>query len=146
MKLSHLFDEGLLNREAFLHLTRHKPGIFSGLYMRRDGCPPHIFYNDAHAHQRQNSDITHECAHDILGHVPAEVFDGLGCRVWNAEQEAEVDYFAPALLVPADGALWALRSGLSDSEAAEHYRVSEKLFRMRAFRTGAKKRTGWTPG
>jgi Zn-dependent peptidase ImmA (M78 family) len=105
--------------------------------MRLPGHPAHIFFNDSHAATRQASDITHECAHDILGHELGEAFDGLGCRHWNAEQEAEVDYLAPALLVTRDGALWALRRGMTEAEAAAHFGVSVVLFRMRANMTGA---------
>lgn len=105
--------------------------------MRETGCASHIFFNDSHALTRQASDITHECAHDILGHEPTEVFDGLGCRRWNPVQEAEVNYLAPALLVAREGILWAMRQGMSEEDAAEHFGVSGALFRMRANLTGA---------
>jgi Zn-dependent peptidase ImmA (M78 family) len=102
----------------------------------------HLFFNDGHAPTRQASDITHECAHHILGHEATEVFDGLGLRVWNEEQEAQAEYLAGALLVPAQGAIWAIRRGMPVEEAARHFGVSLALYQMRVNMTAAKKRAG----
>lgn len=126
-----------LSKQALDHLLRRRSSACSGFYMHGPACAPHIFFNDSHALTRQASDITHECAHDILGHEPTEVFDGLGCRRWNPVQEAEVNYLAPALLVAREGILWAMRQGMSKEDAAGHFGVSGALFRMRANLTGA---------
>jgi Zn-dependent peptidase ImmA (M78 family) len=102
--------------------------------------PAYIFFNEAHAPTRQASDISHECAHDILGHEAAAVFDRLGIRDWDKEQEAEAEYLAGALLVTAEGAIWAIRRGMSDRDAAAHFGVSSSLYMMRVNKTAARKR------
>ena len=124
-----------LSSAALSHLTRARRTVFSGaLCWDADG--QFILINDSHAPTRQASDITHECAHALLGHEPREAFDGLGCRTWDKRQEAEADWLAGALLVPRGGALWALQRFRSMQPAAQHFGVSVALFRWRGNVTG----------
>ena len=63
-----------------------------------------IFYNPSHPTSRLANSLAHELSHILLEHVPTvAVVDRR--RVWNADQEAEADWLAGALLVPREGAV-----------------------------------------
>jgi Zn-dependent peptidase ImmA (M78 family) len=98
-----------------------------------------VIYNDRHAAVRQMSNVCHELAHICLFHEPAVLVDAQGRRFWDAQREEEANWFGATLLVPRSGALALLDRGASSLEAAEHFGVSEQLFRWRVDQTGVSK-------
>lgn len=95
-----------------------------------------IIFNDAHHLHRQRSNVAHEIGHCLLEHVPSALTDSSGCRNWNDQFESEADWLGASLLVPRDGALALLRRGMSISEVAAIFRVSDALCRWRINQTG----------
>lgn len=98
-----------------------------------------IVYNPAHADGRLANSLTHELAHLLLEHVPGPAIGPGGCRVWDAEMEAEADLLAAILLVPRDAALACARVGLPHEIGAARFGVSVELMRWRTNHTGAAK-------
>jgi len=102
---------------------------------RGTGC--RILVNPVHTKEHQDESISHELAHVLLEHKPTPLFDENGKRYWSAEREAEADYLADALLVPAEGAAIVLSSHNGDVEiTAERFGVSPSLISRRASRVG----------
>lgn len=99
-----------------------------------------ILHNDGNAKTRQAADIAHELAHAILGHPPIRAFGEDGKRVINDEYEEEARWLGPALLVSEEAAVAIARSGRSIEEAANEFRVSPAILRMRLNVTGAYRR------
>jgi Zn-dependent peptidase ImmA (M78 family) len=96
-----------------------------------------IFYNDAHARTRTASSLAHELAHVILEHEPAsEVVPVRGQPTWNADLEAEAHWLGATLLVPRCAALSWLKAGGTIWKGADHFGVSDELFRWRVDHTG----------
>lgn len=99
-----------------------------------------IVHNDAHNPGRQASDIGHELAHGLLLHSPTPALDDRGCRDWDPAAEAEADYLAGALLIPAKAAWWIAKQRKPHDEAARQYGCSAPMVRWRVNITGASKR------
>jgi|SRR2546430_1422948 len=121
------------------HLSRN-PRV-SAAYDVVDGMPFVLLFGER-AQTRRMSDLAHELSHHELGHMPTEAFNSIGCRKWNAPQEAEANWLAGCLLVPAEGALAVLKRGLTLGDAAATFNVSRQMFVWRANMTGAMKRAG----
>lgn len=121
-------------RAARLLLTKERSS-FSAMTIVL-GSGRFIVHNERHASTRQASNLAHELAHDILGHPASEGIADGGCRRFDANQEAEADWLAGAVLVPRDGALALARDGMSLEEIAEHFGVSEQMCRFRLQMTG----------
>lgn len=96
-----------------------------------------IIFNPAHADGRLANSVTHELAHLLLEHAPGPAIGPGGCRVWDAEMEAEADLLAGVLLVPRDAALACARIGLPHVIGAARFGVSTDLMRWRTDHTGA---------
>jgi Zn-dependent peptidase ImmA (M78 family) len=121
----------------------------------RDGDHYLVILNDAHDLGRQNNTLAHELGHVVLRHEPAKMFitsDGLMMMSeYNDDLEQEANCFAGTILVPREALLRLISSGASNREAAQHFKVSEALVRMRRNTTGvdiqtARRRRGtWTP-
>ena len=95
-----------------------------------------VIYNPRHSQGRQSSDITHEIAHELLGHQPATVIlslelDSFCMRSFNQKQEDEANCLAWTLLLPREGLLRAGRKRKSKSEIAEQFGVTESLVTFR---------------
>lgn len=101
-----------------------------------DGDARLIIYNPAHPPGRRANSLAHELAHVLLKHQPRPALGPLGCRRWDDTQEAEADWLAATLLVPREGALWWMARGGTIQGGAEHFGVSEALFRWRVNQTG----------
>lgn len=95
-----------------------------------------IVFNPSHPPGRRANSLMHELSHVLLRHRPQPALGIGGCRHWDAEQEAEADWQAAALLVPRDGALWWMRHNGDTRLGAQHFGVSEALFRWRVNQTG----------
>lgn len=96
-----------------------------------------IAFNDFHHPNRQASDISHELAHAILGHPPTPPLSEAGCRNFDLVLEEEANWLGQTLLIPRPAAIRVARLGLSLTDAANEYKVSEPLMRMRLHVTGA---------
>lgn len=102
-----------------------------------------IIHNDAHSAGRRNSNLAHELAHGLLLHPSSPALDLNGCRNWDKTIEMEADWLAGALLITDEAALKIVRDGLSISDAAIVYGVTEKMVQYRLNVTAARKRTTW---
>lgn len=90
-----------------------------------------IVVNDAHTPERQANTISHEVAHFLLDHPPGPAFGEFG-RTLSKAMEAEADWLAGCLLVPASGIPITMQLCGGDLEAAAaHYGVSLQLMRWR---------------
>lgn len=99
-----------------------------------------VVYNEHHPTGRQANSIAHEFAHYLLEHPPRPVFDALGNRVWDEDQEDEANYLAGTLLAPRDGLIPVMkRYGHDLDQAAEHYGISRELMNQRWHQTGCAK-------
>ena len=99
-----------------------------------------IIYNDALALTRSHADIMHEISHMLLLHPPHRLCAETGGRHYDAELEEQANWLGPALLVSEDAALAIVQSGIGVQAAAERFKVSTSLMRMRLNVTGAVKR------
>jgi hypothetical protein len=95
-----------------------------------------IIYNDRNPKTRQVSDIAHEVSHTLLEHEPTPINDPDRYRDHDPELEDQANYLAGALLMPREGALSLMRSGMTCQEVAEHYGVSPQMARWRTTATG----------
>jgi Zn-dependent peptidase ImmA (M78 family) len=125
--------------DAVAHLTKGEPEAFSAVTVFQ-GTKRTIIYNDAHVRGRQASDIAHELAHGLLQHRPTPALNDQGCRLWDQGIEDEARWLGGVLLIPEDGALWIVREGMSEVDAAEPFGVTPPMVRYRVNVTGAKKR------
>lgn len=133
--LSNLRDKAPLVK----HLMLVEPNVFSAATVFR-GVRRIIIHNDAHAPTRQNSNLSHELSHGLLGHPPTPALDDLGCRIWNQDIEDEAAWLGAALLVPEYAALSVARRRWTQEEAAHRFGVSLQMIQYRINVTGAEKR------
>jgi Zn-dependent peptidase ImmA (M78 family) len=96
-----------------------------------------IIFNSVHPDGRRANSVTHELAHLLLEHIPGPAIGPGGCRVWDAEMEAEADSLAGVLLVPREAALACARVGLPHAIGAARFGVSAELMRWRTDYSGA---------
>lgn len=99
-----------------------------------------IVHNDAHAPNRQRSDLAHELSHTLLAHPPHPLFGSDGDRVYDRRMEGEASWMGPVLLVPNEAAHWIVDQRMDDNVAARHYGVSHQLLEFRLQTSGAKRR------
>jgi Zn-dependent peptidase ImmA (M78 family) len=99
-----------------------------------------IILNSSHSFARQASDLMHELAHILLGHVPARVDvteDGLLIlNTFNKHQEAEAAWLAGCLLLPRDCLILIRRSRMDLPTAARRYGASVNMLQYRINVTG----------
>ena len=99
-----------------------------------------IIYNPQSSPGRYASDISHELSHLILRHLPSTLMfapDGKWTlRSYDGQQEEEAAWLSGCLLLPRPALLRIVRSGLSLSEAATRYKVSERMLTYRRDITG----------
>lgn len=121
------------------YLQSIEPDAFSAVTVFH-GTRRTVVHNDVHSRGRQVSNIAHELAHGLLHHRPAPALDDSGCRRWDQTIEDEAQWLAGALLIPEDAALWIVRRGLSETDAAAHFGVTAPMVRFRVNATGARAR------
>jgi Zn-dependent peptidase ImmA (M78 family) len=130
------------------------PGLPGDILMQLTGTDPYgwsavsfavagqvtLIYNGRNSLGRQSSDIMHELAHEILGHDPSQVIlsidSQLAMRTFDAKQEDEANWLAWTLLLPRPALMHCMGRGLSVSEIAVEYEVSEQLVKYRSDITG----------
>jgi hypothetical protein len=95
-----------------------------------------IVFNPRHPPGRRTNSLAHEISHIILEHPFTPALGIGGCRNWHEDLEAEADWLAGTLLVPREGALEWMRIDGSIEDGAEHFGVSQALFRWRVNQTG----------
>lgn len=100
-----------------------------------------VIFNPRHSIGRRSSDITHELAHELLGHQPATMFVSLELehfcmRSFSQKQEDEANCLAWTLLLPRDGLVRAKLKKSSTAEIAGQFGVSESLVTFRLRTTG----------
>ncbi|MYI06919.1 MAG: ImmA/IrrE family metallo-endopeptidase [Gemmatimonadetes bacterium] len=129
---------GLSNR-AIVQLTKVDPRSWSAATVAARGRHL-VVLNSAHAPTRQRNSLTHELAHVVLNHRPANARvseEGFLFRDhYDAEQEEEADWLAGALLLPREGLLSAYRRTSSSEVIGRIYGVSTKLVDWRLRMTG----------
>jgi Zn-dependent peptidase ImmA (M78 family) len=125
--------------DAIRILTEVEPDAFSAVTVF-DRSRRTIVHNDAHAPGRQVSNITHELAHGLLHHRPSAALDDRGCRLWSQDIEDEAQWLAGALLIPDDAAIWIVRQGMTESDAAQRFGVTPPMVRFRVNVSGARAR------
>jgi Zn-dependent peptidase ImmA (M78 family) len=98
-----------------------------------------VIYNPAHPPGRQAGDVAHELAHIVLDHKAGTLImsqDGaMVMRSYDRKQEEEADWLS-RLLLPRDGLMWARREGLTPTQIATHFGVTEPLVVYRLRMTG----------
>lgn len=112
---------------------------WSGLTLKEGGTH-FVVLNPSHMVERQRNTLVHELSHIQLGHVPGRVdISSSGLMLlsdYPDDQEQEADWLAGAILLPRD-ALYHHRSrGLTSSEIAHAYGVSQQLSDWRLRMTG----------
>lgn len=121
------------------HLLTKESSAFSAVTVF-DGPRRAIVHNDGHAPVRQNSNLSHELSHGLLGHPPTPAMDDTGCRVWSQDIEDEATWLAGCLLVTEQAALAIARGRWSVDEAAARFGVSTAMISYRINATGARTR------
>lgn len=118
------------------YFAEKNPSAFSAVTVFR-GFRRCVVHNHKHSSERQRSNVSHEIAHALLHHPPHPPFCSDGDRTYDRKLEEEAGWLGPVLLVTNEGAHWAMRQGMSDVEAAEHFAVSEELMQFRYRMSGA---------
>lgn len=125
-----------VSADAINHFGHRARDVLSAMTLVK-GSRRLIVVNDAHAATRQASSLAHELSHVVLEHEPHRLLIQNGCRVWNDEMEKEADWLGGTILVPREAALLMARGGVSITEAAARYGVSEVMMSWRIQHTGA---------
>jgi Zn-dependent peptidase ImmA (M78 family) len=118
------------------HLMVAEPDVFSAVTVF---CGPRrtIVHNDSHALVRQNSNLSHELSHGLLGHPPTPALDDTGCRVWNQDLEDEASWLGGCLLISEAATLAIARGRWTEEQATVRFGVSAQMIRFRVNATGA---------
>lgn len=111
-------------------------GTFSGLIIN-DGTYKEIVHNDYHHSRRQNSNISHEIAHIVLGHTLSAPILPSGERAYDKEIEDEAKWLGATLLLPKKALVHIILNSLSTRDIQDLYGVSNQLFQYRASVTDA---------
>jgi Zn-dependent peptidase ImmA (M78 family) len=131
----HAADD-LVDRQRLKDLQRIQRDAFSAVTFRLRSGRTVVVYNPLSEVGRRNSDLAHELAHIILEH-PTRTVERVGG--WNfftcdADEEEEANWLAGCLLLPRPLLLREARRGITVTDLAEKYEVSEKMasFRLNA--------------
>jgi IrrE N-terminal-like domain len=120
-------------------LLVHDPSGWSAVTVML-GTTAVVIHNPTHLPGRQSSNIIHELAHIILSHQPAQLImsqDGsLVMRSYDEKQEEEANCLGWSLLLPREGLLTCRRRGMTATDIAQRYQVSENLASFRLNTTG----------
>lgn len=130
----------LTDRAKLEELEKIQPGAFSACTLTV-GNRHFIIYSPLSSTGRRSSDICHEIAHIVLGHEVGEVqqVGHLTFFSCDPDQEQEANWLAGCLLLPRSLLLGAAQGGLSPSEIAEGYGVSEQMAGFRLRTTGVER-------
>lgn len=99
-----------------------------------------IVLNPTQSMRRQNSVITHELAHIMLGHRLADALITAGGHLvpttYDSEQEEEAAWLGATLLLPRPALLTMRYRRMGDEDAATYFGVSLDLLQWRIRMTG----------
>ncbi|TAK87747.1 MAG: ImmA/IrrE family metallo-endopeptidase [Aquabacterium sp.] len=122
-----------LTQDVIKHFSGSRASRWSGMCVP---CPEGhlVVFNAAHPETRVRATLMEEFFHLRLGHAPTvvRVSGGQGARDFNASTESEAYGSGAAALVPYKALKAMLGDGMSVTEIADHFHVSEQLvdFRM----------------
>jgi Zn-dependent peptidase ImmA (M78 family) len=135
----------LTSLEKLQTLEEIQPGAFSACTFTI-GDQHIIVYNPIASPGRTQSDIAHEVSHVMLGHEmkSVETIAGLTFFTCDAEEEQEANWLAGCLLLPRRLLYLAARRGLSASDIAATFNVSEPMAAFRLRTTGVLRQLGST--
>lgn len=121
-------------------LEELQPGAFSACTFTL-GERHVIVYSPLASPGRTQSDIAHEIAHILLGHVVKEVrkIGGVAFFICDPDEEQEANWLAGCLLLPRPLLLVATRRGMNAAAIADTYRVSEQMAAFRLRITGVER-------
>lgn len=125
---------------ALRHFSVVHPSVFSAVTVFDGPISRAIYHNDAHSTGRQSSNLAHELAHGLLLHPPTPALDDRGCRDWDQDIEDEATWLGGVLLITEQASLSIARRGLTLSQAAALYGVSEQMVQYRLNMTAARRR------
>jgi hypothetical protein len=107
-----------------------------------------IIHNPIHSPARQQSDIMHEVAHILCGHVvpPEKKATGLSGFLRNHDeaQENEAEWLGACLQLPRPALLWALKKKMKMEEIGNFFQASVEMVRYRINITGVKKQLAYS--
>lgn len=152
LRVAVLPADSLVEREELFALHDVQPGAFSGATICLPDGRQVVIYNpigvdgqyitppDAMRNGRTRSDIAHELAHIILGHVVRQVqkVSGNSFFTCNYEQEQEATWLGGCLLLPRPLLLNAARRGDSDEKIATTWCVSPEMAKFRMNLSGVR--------
>lgn len=119
-------------------LTEDDPTALSAVTFFR-GTKCMVIVNPNHPHHPEDDSILHELAHVLLEHEPKRLFDTCGVRIWHDCDEAQADYLACALAVPAAELVRMLDVLRGDEVAlAAHFDADLAIVAERVRRLGAR--------
>jgi len=125
-----LSSHPLISDEVKIYFATAGSSDFSATTLP-DGTYRAILHNDYQHINRQNSNITHEIAHILLGHPPKPPMICDSCRNFDPVMEREANELGFILLVPKVAALFAVEAIGNIDRAALHYGVSRSLMSYR---------------
>ncbi|MCP4360698.1 MAG: ImmA/IrrE family metallo-endopeptidase [Chloroflexi bacterium] len=123
-------DSQVIDPEVIQHWQQCAGGGFSGLIIQ-DGTRKEVHHNDFHHPRRQNSNISHELAHIILGHDLDVPIKENGERAYDRLIEEEAKWLGATLLLPKSATVHIVKNGLLKEEIEEVYGVSYSLYQFR---------------
>ncbi|WP_439516269.1 ImmA/IrrE family metallo-endopeptidase [Sediminibacterium sp.] len=123
------------NRNHPAYTIMNDPAKFNALWMPNEDGERIIIHNSNHSLYRQQSNLMHELAHIILGHViPEEI--GRVCMLYNLhyynkKQEAEAKFLGACLQLTKPSILWVKKNNWSQEKISEYYTASSEMVRFR---------------
>jgi Zn-dependent peptidase ImmA (M78 family) len=135
----------LTSKEKLETLEEIQPGAFSACTFTV-GDKHVIVYSPLASAGRMQSDVAHEVSHIMLKHdmKSMETIGGLTFFTCDAEEEQEANWLAGCLLLPRRLLYIAARKGMSGSDIAATYNVSETMANFRLRTTGVLRQLGAT--
>lgn len=128
----------LVPRMQLEQLEKIQPGAFSAAtFHLPDGRTVAVF-NPCSPRPRTHSDLAHELAHVLLGHIVRELqrIGGHAFLTCDPEQEQEANWLAGCLLLPRALLLKEARNGADGDTLAEKYGVTPSMARFRLNTSG----------
>lgn len=121
-------------------LEELQPGAFSACTFTLNGRHV-IVYSPLASPGRTQSDIAHEVAHVLLGHVVKEVrtIGGVAFFICDPDEEQEANWLAGCLLLPRPLLLTAVNRRMNATAIADAYGVSEQMAAFRLRITGVER-------
>jgi Zn-dependent peptidase ImmA (M78 family) len=133
----------LTSTEKLQTLEEIQPGAFSACTFTI-GDKHVIVYNPLASAGRTQSDLAHEVSHIMLKHEmkSMETIGGLTFFTCDAEEEQEANWLAGCLLLPRRLLYMAARKGMTGTDIATTYNVSETMANFRLRTTGVLRQFG----